>query len=117
MQEDGALGFKSHTELLSLRPGHRTTTTTTTSSNATTTTTSSTATTTNTSPVVSTTTTTTAEGSADPVQQLLRQISAAELHAALPVRRDSTTAAFDLNPVVLAWNKKDSAARILIYVE
>eukprot|EP01032_Pedospumella_encystans_P012569 gene12569-14535_t len=117
MQDDGALGFKSHTELLSLRPGNRTTTTTTTSSNATTTTTSSTATTTNTSPVVSTTTTTTAEGSADPVQQLLRQISAAELHTALTVRRDSTTAAFDLSTVVQAWNKKDSAARILIYVE
>uniref|UniRef100_A0A7S3MI57 Uncharacterized protein n=1 Tax=Spumella elongata TaxID=89044 RepID=A0A7S3MI57_9STRA len=118
MQEDGALGFKSHSELLSLRPGNRTTTTTTTSSNATTTTTSSSATTTNTSPVVSTTTTTTtAEGSADPVQQLLRQISAAELHNAVTVRRDSTTAAFDLNPVAQAWNKKDSAARILIYVE
>ena len=116
MQDDGALGFKSHTELLNLRPGNCTTTTTTTSSNATTTTTSSTATTTNTLPVVSTTTTTTAEGPADPVQQLLRQIRAAELHDAVTVRRDSTTAAFDLNPL-LAWNKKDSAARILIYVE
>jgi len=115
LQEDGALGFKSHTELLSLRPAATSAPTSATTSNTTSSTTSGTAGAVHSASAVPLSSS--VDTTADPVQQLLRQISAAELHHAVSLRRDAKTAAFDLSPVLQAWGKKDSAPRIFIQVE